>query len=152
MKNRKLYIWTTPTNKIIISLSQNRSWPERSKPPRLCSWSGQDLQRNVETPSIRRISFSLCSVQQNVAAKILPWKMVRVHNNTISKPGKVPTIPSSYRPTALTTVLNKWMERMIDVRLLDFFDQKGTLSSLQCWDRAKQTTIDHLLSLEATVR
>ena len=41
---------------------------------------------------------------------------------------------------------------MVNVRLLDFFEQKGTLSTLQCGGRAKRTTIDHLLSLEATVR
>ena len=44
------------------------------------------------------------------------------------------------------------MERMVNVRLLDFFYQKGTLSTLKRGGRAKQTTIDHLLSLEATVR
>ena len=36
-------------------------------------------------------------------------------------------------------------------RLLEFFDRKGILSTLQCGERAKQTTIDRLLSLEATV-
>ena len=41
---------------------------------------------------------------------------------------------------------------MLNVRLLDFFDQIGTLSSLQCGGRAKRISIDHLLSLEATVR
>ena len=41
---------------------------------------------------------------------------------------------------------------MVNVKLLDFFDQKGTLSILQGGDRAKRTTVDHLLSLEATVR
>ena len=40
----------------------------------------------------------------------------------------------------------------MNVRLLDFFDQKGTLSTLQYGGRAKRTTIDDLLSLEATVR
>ena len=44
------------------------------------------------------------------------------------------------------------MERMVNVKLLDFFEQKGTLSTLQCGGRAKRTTIDHLFSLEAIVR
>ena len=44
------------------------------------------------------------------------------------------------------------MDGMVNVRLLDFFDQKGTLSTLQCGGRAKLTTIDHILSLDATVR
>ena len=41
---------------------------------------------------------------------------------------------------------------MVNVRLLDFFEQKGTLSTLQWGSTAKRTNIDHLLSLEATVR
>ena len=41
---------------------------------------------------------------------------------------------------------------MVNVRLFDFFVQNGTLSTLQCGGRAKRTTIDHLLSLEATER
>ena len=41
---------------------------------------------------------------------------------------------------------------MENVRLLDFFEPEGTLSTLQCRGRAKGTTFDHLLSLEATVR
>ena len=41
---------------------------------------------------------------------------------------------------------------MVKVRLLDFFEPKGTLSTLQGGGRAKRTAIDHLLSREATVR
>ena len=70
----------------------------------------------------------------------------------ISKPGKDPTNPSNYRPIALTSVLCTVMERMVHVRLFDFFDQKGTLSTVQCGGRTKPTTIDHLLSLDAIVR
>ena len=44
------------------------------------------------------------------------------------------------------------MKTMVNVRLLDFFDQKGTLSVLQYVGRAKLTTIVNLLSLEATVK
>ena len=70
----------------------------------------------------------------------------------LSKPGKDSTNTSNYRTIALTSVLCKVMERMVKVRLLDFFEQKGTLSTLQRGGRAKRTKIDHLLSLEATVR
>ena len=38
-----------------------------------------------------------------------------------SKPGKDPTNPSMYRQIALTSYLCKVMERMVIVRLLDFF-------------------------------
>ena len=41
---------------------------------------------------------------------------------------------------------------MINVRLLDLLDQKETFPTPQCEGRAKRTTIDHILSLDATVR
>ena len=49
---------------------------------------------------------------------------------------------------------SKWkvMERIVNVRLMDFLDHKGTLSTLQCGGRAERTTIDYLLSLEAIVK
>ena len=59
---------------------------------------------------------------------------------------------SNYRPLALKSALCKVMERMVNLRLLGFFEQKETLSTLQYGGRAKPKTIDHLLSLEATVR
>ena len=65
----------------------------------------------------------------------------------ISKPGEDPTNPSNYRPIAKTSVQCKVMERMLNLRLLDFFDQKGALLAPQCGGSAKRTTIGHLLSL-----
>ena len=44
------------------------------------------------------------------------------------------------------------MESMVNVRLLNFLDQKGTLSPLQRGGRAQLTTINHFFSLEGTVR
>ena len=41
---------------------------------------------------------------------------------------------------------------MVNVKLLEFSDQKGTPSTLHLWRQSQRTTIDHLLSLEATVR
>ena len=41
---------------------------------------------------------------------------------------------------------------MINVKLLGFFDQKRTQSTKHRGGRAKRTTIDYLLPLEATVR
>ena len=72
-----------------------------------------------------------------MAAGILP----RIQ---ISKPWKNPTNPSNYRPVALTSVLCKVMEWIVNVRLLDFFDLKGTLSTLQCGNRSKRTFVDQL--------
>ena len=81
-----------------------------------------------------------------------PEKWLVSTKNPISKPGKYTNNPSSYRPNALTSVLRKVFERIINVRLLDFFDLKWTLLTIKCGGRAKRTTIDHLLSLEATMR
>ena len=70
----------------------------------------------------------------------------------ISEPGKYSTNPSNYRPIALSSTLCKILEIMVNVRLVDFIEQKGTLSTLQCGARENLTTSDHLLSLEATIR
>ena len=43
----------------------------------------------------------------------------------------------NHRPIALTSVVCKVMERIVNVRLLDFFDQKGTLDTIM-W-RQSQT-------------
>ena len=58
---------------------------------------------------------------------------------------------SCYRPVALPSVLSEVEKRMVNERLLEFFDQKGTLSTLQGGGRAKRATVDHLMSLETTV-
>ena len=44
------------------------------------------------------------------------------------------------------------MERMITIRLLNYSDQKGVLSLLQCEGRTHQITTYNALSLETTVR
>ena len=40
---------------------------------------------------------------------------------------------------------------MINVRLLDYVDQKRNVLTPQCGGTAKRTTIEHHLSIEATV-
>ena len=62
------------------------------------------------------------------------------------------TNPSNYCRTALPNVLCKVIEKMVNLRLLNCFDQKGTLPILQCGGSAKQTTSDLNSSLKATVR
>ena len=55
----------------------------------------------------------------------------------ILKPWKDSTNPSIYHPFAISSVVCKVMERMLNVRLLDFFDHEGTLLALHCEGRAK---------------
>ena len=57
----------------------------------------------------------------------LPEKLLESTTISKSKPCKDPTNTSNYRPIALTRVVCKVMERMVNVRLLEFFDQRGTL-------------------------
>ena len=61
------------------------------------------------------------------------------------------TSPLNYRLIVLTNFLSKTMQTMINVILLNYFDQKGLLSTLQCGRRAKRTIIEHLLSFETIV-
>ena len=84
--------------------------------------------------------------------RYFPKKELQPKKIPISTPGKDLTNPLNYRPITLISALCKVIEGMVNVRILDFFDQKGTLSTLQYGDRAKRTIIDKLLSLEATVR
>ena len=82
----------------------------------------------------------------------IPEKWFESTLKAISKPVKEPTNPSKCRPIALTSFICKITEIRVNVKLLDFFDQKGTFLTLHSGGGAKRTTIYHLLSLEATVR
>ena len=70
----------------------------------------------------------------------------------IPKPNKCHTNPTNYRPIALTSVLCKIMERMVNVRLQEYLEMKNILSQYQCGGRPKRSTIDQLISLESIVR
>ena len=78
--------------------------------------------------------------------------MVRVYNNTNTKTWKRANEPLKLSPDCSSKCSMQIMYITVNVKLLEFFDQRGTLSTLQCGARGKRTTIDQLLSLEATVR
>lgn len=69
----------------------------------------------------------------------------------IPKPGKTKTNPSSYRPIALTSVLCKIMERMVNKRILWFLESKRILNPIQSGFRKGRRTIDHLVRLESSI-
>ena len=77
------------------------------------------------------------------------WEMALVL--PFPKPGKDPTLPSSYRPIALTSCLCKLMERMVNTRLVWFLERTGVLSSSQCGFRRMHSCIDVLLHLENSI-
>ena len=70
----------------------------------------------------------------------------------ILKPGKDSTNAANYRPIALTSVLCKTFERLINYRLLDYFDQHKSIANIQCGGRPKRSTTDHLIRLEHSIK
>ena len=83
---------------------------------------------------------------------IFPDKWRHSHVIPIPKPGKNHSIAVNYRPIALTSVICKIMERIVNVRLLDYLDMKGKSSSIQCGGKAKRSTIDQLIRVETAIR
>ena len=67
------------------------------------------------------------------------------------KPGKESKILSNYRPIALTSCVCKLMEKMVNVRLVWFLEQKGLLNPVQCGFRRMRSCTDVLIRLEASI-
>lgn len=70
----------------------------------------------------------------------------------IPKPNKDHSSPINYRPIALTSVLCKTLEKLINNRLLDYLETAPGFGSKQCGGLRKRSTIDHLLRLETVIR
>ena len=75
------------------------------------------------------------------------WKHSR--EVPIPKPDKNRSVASNYRPIALTSTICK-MER--NVRLLEYLEMEGRISTVQRGGKAKKLTTDHLIRLETTIR
>lgn len=74
------------------------------------------------------------------------------HVIPLLKPGKDPSLATSYRPITLTSCLGKTYERLINRRLMFFLEEKNFFDINQCGFRAGQSTLDHLVRLESVVR
>ena len=70
----------------------------------------------------------------------------------IVKPNKDPSLPSSYRPIALTSSLCKIMERLINNRLLDYLERIPNFCNIQCGGLKGWSTTDYLIQLESVIR
>ena len=70
----------------------------------------------------------------------------------IPKPQKNATIPTNYRPIALTSCICKTMERMINDRLVWYIESNKLLTIYQSGFRKHRSTIDHLIKLESFIR
>ena len=70
----------------------------------------------------------------------------------IPKPGKDPTIPTNYRPIALTSCICKTMKRMINRRLVWYLESHKLLTNVQCGFRSKRSTVGHVVRFETFCR
>ena len=64
------------------------------------------------------------------------------------KPGKDPSLPSSYRPISLISCLGKLFEKMIQERLIWWVETYSLLPTSQCGFRKGRSTIDNLVLLQ----
>ena len=78
------------------------------------------------------------------------WKIAIII--PIPKPGKDSSNPLNYRPIALTSVLCKIFERMVNARLLETLELNRLLSPIQCGGRRNRSCLDLLTVLENQVR
>jgi len=60
--------------------------------------------------------------------------------------------PNNYCPIALTSCLCKFIERMINNRLVWFLERNKLITPLPCGFRKQRTTTDHLVRLGSFIR
>ena len=70
----------------------------------------------------------------------------------IPKPEKSRSIPTNYKPIALTSCLSKVFEGMINKRLLEYVKMRNVFAGVQCGFRKNKSTMNHLVWLESEVR
>jgi hypothetical protein len=73
------------------------------------------------------------------------WK--HVHVVSILKPGKDPTVPSSYRPISLHDTVGKFFEKILLTRDLREINKRGLLRDEQFWFRLRHSTTLQLARL-----
>ena len=76
-----------------------------------------------------------------MTAKIVP----------LLKKNKDPQNISSYRPISLTSVLGKWMERVLNDRLRYFLESNNLLSQSQAGFRPNRTVEDQLIRVSQDI-
>ena len=85
-------------------------------------------------------------------SQIIPKDWSNAITIPILKPTKDSNLPSSYRPIALTNVLCKVMERLVNHRLITYLDSINYLHPMQSGFRKGRNTLHNLLNLENDVK
>ena len=67
------------------------------------------------------------------------------------KPGKDSSLPTSYRPIALTSCVCKLMEKMVNIRLVWYLESKKLIAPSQCGFRRMHSCTDVLIRLEEAI-
>ena len=80
----------------------------------------------------------------------LSWKTSLII--PILKPGKSSSSLNNYRPIALSSVMGKLLERIINKRLSWMLYKMNYISSRQTGFRPKFSTLDHLVGMEVDIR
>lgn len=78
------------------------------------------------------------------------WKLAKII--PILKPGKDPTLPSSYRPISLLSAVSKLFERVILYRLENYISENNILPPVQFGFRRGHSTSHQLLRLINNIR
>lgn len=78
------------------------------------------------------------------------WKVAKII--PIRKPGKDPTLPSSYRPISLLSALSKLFEKLILNRLVKFVDERNILLPEQFGFRKGHSTTHQLVRVMNTIK
>ena len=81
------------------------------------------------------------------AAGVYPDQWKKEIKLPFLKPGKDPSLPSSYRPISLTSCICKLFERMVNQRLMWFLESNNVLCPQQSGFRKNKSTIDSLTQL-----
>lgn len=111
---------------------------------------GQDnihaaMLKNLHENSLSYLlSLFNCIFESN--AYPLSWKTVVIL--PFLKPDKDPTLPASYRPIALSSVLGKLFQKILNKRLLWYLESNNILSPFQYGFRKGRNTIQPLLDLQ----
>ena len=104
--------------------------------------------KNLHSNS-RTYLLSLFNVILHQSYYPLPWKIAIIL--PILKPSKNPALPTSYRPIALTSVIGKLFQKILNKRLFWFLESNNLLSPTQYGFRKGHITLQALTDLNLQI-